>query len=365
MGVAARLNGPITTPAEPEGRLRPVALGLLIILLLALCGFLAIPFLPALTWAVAFAVIAWPLHAALMRKVHRKSLAAAATTFVVVVAIVVPGCFVAFQIAQEAGTASESLAETSADAKVRETLDQTPALAPVRTWMDRFGVNIDREVKQAVAARTGDAAGLLQGSVNTVLQFAICLFVLFHLLRDRESLLAAVRRLLPMTHDESARVFRGAADSVHANLYASLATSAISGAGGGLMFWLLGLPSPVLWGVVMFIIGILPIVGTFLVWLPAAAVLASNGQWTQALALVTWGVATSVLVDYLLYIRIAGNRMRLNQIAALIAFLGGLAVFGASGMVLGPAILAITVAVLDVWHYRSARIELPPTHVSD
>jgi predicted PurR-regulated permease PerM len=136
-------------------------------------------------------------------------------------------------------------------------------------------------------------------------------------------------------------------------------TSLIDTAGGVLMFWVLGLPSPFLWGVVMFVLCLMPIVGAALVWLPASAYLALTSQWPQAAALVTWGVLTSVVVDNILYVRLAGERMRMHEVPALIAFLGGLAVFGVSGMILGPAILAVTVAILEAWKRRVSGTQAP------
>ena len=108
-----------------------------------------------------------------------------------------------------------------------------------------------------------------------LVQFAVAMFILFHILLDREALLGRVRGLLPMSRVEGDQVVRGAADSVHANLHATLVTSVIDGLSGGLMFWLLGLPSPVTWGAVMFFLSFLPLLGTWIVWLPAAGFLAS------------------------------------------------------------------------------------------
>jgi len=134
-------------------------------------------------------------------------------------------------------------------------------------------------------------------------------------------------------------------------------TSVIDGVGGGLMFWAVGLPSPVTWGVVIFVLSFLPILGTYIVWMPAAVYLAVVGNWGGALAIIAWGVIFWMIVDNVVYVRIAGDKMQLHQIPTLIAFLGGLAVFGASGMILGPGILAVTVAVLDVWHVRASGSE--------
>jgi predicted PurR-regulated permease PerM len=345
-----KVDGPLTS-----GRLlRPVALAIVTVALIVLCVRLSIPFLPALTWAIALGIIAWPLHLWISRRVQHPTLAAVLSTVAVCVLILVPGLFVTYELAREATSAAERMKEQSAEGVLRQAMENTPGLRGIAAWADRVNVDIDKAVRDLVASYTRDASYLIQGTVDGILQAVVALFVLYHLFRDRSYLTGRVRGLLPLTKDESDQVFKRVADSVHANLYATVVTSMIDAVGGGLMFWALGLPSPVLWGVVMFILSILPILGTFIVWMPAAIYLVLIGQWLSALALVAWGVAGWIVVDNYVYVKLAGDRMRLHEVPALIAFLGGLYVFGASGMILGPAILAVTVAVLEVWHRRAA-----------
>ena len=353
---AVKEEGPLATGE----RFRPLALAALTVGLLALCALLAYPFLPAVTWGIALAVIAWPLHSWVLRRlVTNRTAAAGVSAFVVIAAIVIPGAFVAQQIAREASSAADQVQEEQAKGTVRDRLAGTPGVAGVVVWVDRAGIDIDAEARKAAQAYLGDAAALAQGSLMALLQAAIAVFILFYMLRDRAELLGAVRRLLPMRRAETDRVFDGAAGSVQANLYASLLTSAIDGVTGGLMFWLLGLPSPVTWGAVMFVLSLLPVAGIFVVWVPVAVYLGMVGNWGGAAALTAWGVGCSLLIDTLLYTRLAGDRMRLHPVPALLAFVGGIVVFGASGMILGPAILAVTVAVLEVWHYRATGTEVP------
>lgn len=363
--MAATREAPARTPPAPpiakrEGPLatgekfRPYALALLTVVLVGLCAWLAVPLLPAITWGVALAIIAWPLHDWVTRRVtENRTGAAVLSTLVVIAAIVVPGVFVTYHVVREAETAADQVRDQSPTNSLRDRMAESPALARVVAWADRVGVDIDAEARKAVGSATSDITGLAQGSVMAVLQAAVAFFILFHLLRDRTALLSGVRQLLPVTKPEADRVFTSAAGSVHANLHATLVTSVIDGVGGGLVFWAVGLPSPMLWGVVMFVLSFLPILGTFLVWMPAAAYLAATGDWLGAFALVTWGVVSWFVTDNFIYVRIAGEHMRLHQVPTLIAFLGGLALFGAAGMVLGPGILAVTAAVLDVWHRRA------------
>jgi predicted PurR-regulated permease PerM len=351
-----KVEGPLTT-----GRpLRPIALAAITIVCIALCAWLLWPLLPALTWALALAIIAWPLHERVARFIRWPTVAATTSTAAVFLLVFVPFLFVVYELAREATSAAEHMKERSAESILKETMDKTPGLDRLAAEAERANVDLDQAAHQVVASYTRDANGIVQGSITGIIQVVVALFILYHLFKDRRSLLGSVRGMLPLTKDESDQVFTRVADSVHANLYATLVTSLIDAVGGGLMFWLLGLPSPVLWGVVMFILSILPIVGTFIVWLPAAAYLAIVGQWPSGLVLIIWGMAEWVVVDYYAYAWLAGPRMRLHQVPALLAFLGGLAIFGASGMVIGPAILAVTVALLEVWHRRATATPATP-----
>ena len=342
----------VAEKAETARDLRPVALAAFTALFLALCAYLAIPFLPALTWGIAFTVIAWPLQTWLVRKTHRRGLAAGLTTAIVAVAVVVPSVFVSYQLAREGADAAVKVRGETAEKTIQEQAAKMPALAGAVSWMTRVGIDLDREIRRAVESNTRDFSSVAQGSLMALVQFGAALFILFHLLVDRSSLLAQIKGLMPLDGAEYDRVVTGAADSIHANLRANLLTSTVDAVSGLLVFWILGVPSPVLWATVIFFISLLPLVGIWLVWIPAASYLALSEKYLEAGALVAWGIGSAILVNNVLYFRLAGNRMRLHQVPTLLAFLGGLALFGTAGMILGPGILAVTVALLDVWRRR-------------
>lgn len=344
---------PATSPNHREPpriqHYQSVALIALTAVLLGLCVLIAIPFLPALTWGVAFAVIAWPLHARIARAISSTRWAAGLTTVLVVAAVAVSGLLITYQLASEAAAVGDRMRAQTADKSMMDRIREVPALAGPASWLDRMGVDLEGEVHKAVVALTRDAAAAGRGSLMALLQFAVAVFILYYLLCDRDLLLRRVRGLLPLAPRDGDRIVQAAGDSIHASLYASLVTSLINATCGFALFWLLGLPSPTTWAVVMFFLSLMPIVGTWLVWIPAAAYLLVSDQWPQALVLATWGVAASIVVDNIIHSRIAGDRMRLHQVPTMIAFLGGLAVFGVSGLILGPGIQAVTVAVLEHW----------------
>jgi predicted PurR-regulated permease PerM len=351
-----RVEGPLTT-----GRpLRPIALAVITAVLIALCAFLAWPYMSALVWALALAIIAWPLHAWLSRHVRLPWLAAGISTVTVLLLVLVPLLFVSYQLAREASSAAEKMQNDEAQGVLKDTVEKTP-FRGVNDWADRMNLDIDRQAREFVGSYTKDPNSLVQGSIWAVIQAAVAVFILYYLFKDRGTMTRGVHTLLPLTKDEGDQVMKRVADVVRANLYANVVTSLIAATGGGIMFYLTGVPSPVLWAVVMFVISLLPVLGSFMIWAPAVVYLAATDHWPQALALGTWGLLNSILVDNVLYIRVAGNRMHLHQVPSLLAILGGMTLFGAAGIVLGPTVLAVTVAILEVWHRRATATSATPT----
>jgi predicted PurR-regulated permease PerM len=142
-------------------------------------------------------------------------------------------------------------------------------------------------------------------------------------------------------------------DTVHATIYGTLAVAAVQGTLGGLMFWWLGLAAPVLWGLVMGVLAVVPVLGAFVIWIPAALFLALEGSWGRALVLAVWGGVVVAGIDNLLYPILVGNRLKLHTVPAFMAIVGGLIVFGPSGLILGPVTLTVTVLLLEIWRSRA------------
>lgn len=126
----------------------------------------------------------------------------------------------------------------------------------------------------------------------------------------------------------------------------------IQGGLGGLIFWWLDLPAPVLWGFVMALLSVLPVLGAFVIWLPAAVVLALDGYWGRALLLTGWGILVVHPVDNFLGPVLVGTKLRLHTLLIFFSVIGGLAAFGGSGIVLGPVTIAIAVSLFDIRQHR-------------
>jgi len=161
-----RTEGP---PATGE-RFRPFALVPLTVVLVGMCALVAVPFLPALTWAVALAVIAWPIHARLGRHVPRAGVAAGVSTLLVFALILIPAAFVTYHLAREAASAVDRMKQDPVESTAQEKIARTPGQSGAAAWRDPVGVDIEKEVRGLVAAHGRDAFRLVSGSVNAALQ---------------------------------------------------------------------------------------------------------------------------------------------------------------------------------------------------
>jgi predicted PurR-regulated permease PerM len=322
-------------------------------LVVYLCYRLAGPFLPALAWAVALAAVAHPLHGWLLRRIPRPNLAAGLAVGLVAVAIVGPTLLVSQQLVREVARGVAWLQSDTAAGRWQAVLEDHPRLATGLTLL-ATQVDVRGATERASMALTSGAEGVVRGSVWAVAELLITFFALFYCFRDRRQALQNLRSLVPLSEGETEAVFTRVIDTLHATIYGTLLVGLVQGVMGGLMFWALGLPAALLWGVVMAILGIIPVLGTFIVWAPAALFLALEGGWGKAMILVAWGGLVVSLVDNLLYPILAGQRLRLHTLPVFIAIVGGVALFGSAGIVLGPVTLATTIALIEVWRRRTA-----------
>ena len=166
-------------------------------------------------------------------------------------------------------------------------------------------------------------------------------------------MLATVRSYLPLTAPEATLFLERIRMMTHATIYGTVVTALIQGTLGGVMFAVLGIPGAFLWGVVMALLSLIPSAGAFFIWIPAAIVLAMQGDWWKAVVLAGWGTLVVGTIDNVLYPWLVGHETRLHTLVVFIAVVGGLLVFGAAGIVLGPVAAAATIALLDILKSRA------------
>ena len=278
---------------------------------------------------------------------------AAISVLVAGLIVVVPASFVGQQLLQEAAKGAELIQAKAESGEWRQTLETQPRLVPLAHWIERK-IDLPGTIKTFANWLTTTAGSILKGSVVQAIGFCLTFYLLFFFLRDRRATLQAFRSLSPLSKWEMDLLFRRIRDTVFATIYGTLAVSTVQGVLGGLMFWWLGLPAPLLWGLVMALLAVMPVLGAFVVWIPAALFLGLDGSWGKALILTLWGMIVVGGIDNLLRPILVGNRLKLHTILVFMSVVGGLMLFGPAGVILGPVALTATTVLLEVWRTRIA-----------
>jgi predicted PurR-regulated permease PerM len=319
---------------------------------LYLCYLMALPFLPALTWALALAVLFMPVHQWLESTMKHPNLAASVSVLGIGLIVVVPAVFMGQRLVSEAVKGADTIRAKVESGEWQRVLDGYPHVAPIAQRIEGQ-IDLPGTISTIAAWLTNAIAAFVRGSVIQAISVLLTFYLLFYFLRDRRAVLLLIRSLSPLSEADMDRVFSRVGDTVHATIYGTLAVAAVQGTLGGLMFWWLGLPASVLWGLVMGVLAVVPVLGAFIVWIPAALLLALEGSWGKALILVVWGGVVVGGIDNLMYPILVGNRLKLHTIPAFMAIVGGLIVFGPSGLILGPVTLSVTVLLLEIWRSRT------------
>jgi len=317
-----------------------------------LCYRLASPFLAPLTWALALAILFAPFQRWVESRLSHSSLAAFLAVLVIALILVVPMTFVVQRLVVEAARGA-TLIETKVEAG-----DWKQSLATQRhvgSILERIERQIDlpgsvRIFSNWLITRAGS---IVTGSVFQAVDFLLTFYLLFFFLRDRRAVLATLGRLSPLDQGEMDLLCARVTDTIHATVYGTIAVSAVQGLLGGLMFWWLGLPAPLLWGVVMALLALVPVLGAFVVWVPAVLILAVEGSWGKAIILTLWGAIVVGTADNLLRPILVGKRLKIHTLLAFMSVIGGLIQFGPAGLILGPAVVALTIVLLEICFNRT------------
>jgi predicted PurR-regulated permease PerM len=191
--------------------------------------------------------------------------------------------------------------------------------------------------------------GIAQNVLAFTINFIIALFTLFFVLRDGAEFLSRVQRLLPMDREHQERLLRNVVDAVTAVVHGTLVVATVQGLLAGLAYWALGVPFAALWGVVTAFAALLPVGGSTMVTVPASIYLFLQGETVRGLILLIWSLGVVGMVDNILKPLLIGNRLGVPVLFLFFGILGGLALFGALGIILGPAIFALLRALLDLY----------------
>lgn len=312
-------------------------------------------------WAALLTIMFTPFYRRLNELCrHRQRLSALLTVLGIVVGVVLPLFVLALGVMQESFTLYDRVLSGKIDLQkpVRMMEQSLPVAAD---FLEKAGMDLDK-VKDALSQSALKASQFLanhifrigQSTVQMAVQTALMLYLLYFFLIDGPGILKTIVRALPLDANRQWQLLHRFADVARATVKGTLVIGVVQGGIGGIVFWLLGIQGALLWGVLMVLLSVLPVVGSALIWAPTALILITTGQIFKGILLLAVGAIGIGLADNLLRPALVGRETRLPDYLILLATLGGLAVYGLSGFIIGPICAAVFVTVWEMAQNSSA-----------
>ena len=324
----------------------------LFLLVAATVGFiwLLLPFFGAVMWAVALAIIFTPTFKRLSRKLgQRRTLAALITLAVSLVVVILPLAVVGASLVQDILL----LAAKVRGGQLNYALYFERIVAASPRWLidslGRFGLTDLSSVQDRVSAAAVEGSQLIaiqalsigQNTFDFMVSFFVMLYLLFFLLRDGPTLSKIIRDSLPFAHVQTTYILKKFTTVTRATIKGNVAVAMVQGILGGIALWVLGVQGPLVWGVLMGFLSLLPAVGAAIIWLPVALYLLAIGAIAKGIGLIAFGVLVIGMVDNVLRPVLVGKEAQMPDYLVLMSTIGGIAVFGINGFVIGPVIAAL------------------------
>lgn len=329
-----------------------------IVIISAVFFWLLLPFYGAILWAVILALLFYPMHRRLTVWLHgRKSLASAFSVLICVLVVVVPAIIMLATLSAEVASLYRRIRESNLS--LADLVAQAQSVLPdyVNNALNSLNLGNPREIQESLMALLANTSQTLatkamdfgQSTLQFLVSLAIMLYLLFFLFRDGQQLAQTLRDAIPLERRRTEHIAKKFTSVVKATVRGNIVIAIVQGGLGGLTLWLLGLEAPLLWGVVMAVLSLLPAVGAFLVWGPFALYLLFSGDVTKGIILILVGALVISTIDNVLRPILVGRETRLPDYVVLISTLGGLSLFGANGFVLGPLVAALFIAVWSLF----------------
>ncbi len=316
-------------------------------------GWVLLPFFGAVFWGVVLGILFQPLHRWLLPRLkRRRSLSAIVTLAIILFVVILPVTLIATSLIKEAMALVKNI--QSGEINLERTFAQILSLLPgwLSRQLDSLGVGDMNELLAQAAKSVANGSRAIatqvlsigQNTLEFVVSLFIALYLAFFMLRDGREIARTIYDAVPLDAQIKSAFFSKFATAIRATVKGNVVVALVQGGLGGLAFWFLGIHAALLWAVLMALLSLLPAVGPVLVWLPVALYLLGIGEVWQGVALIAWGALVIGIIDNVLRPILVGKDIQMPDYMVLLSTLGGLALFGLNGFVIGPVIAAVFVS---------------------
>lgn len=319
------------------------------------CYLITAPFLKPILSAAMIAVVCYPLHKWVQRYLSRPNAAALVSLCLIIVLVVVPVVLLRNVLTREWKATYQTLVQQMTEAG-GWMLYLSQLLERATGWLQRFVELSPFDLRATVLTRAEQLGSLLVTKLadifsdvtSFVAQTVLTFFALFFFLRDGSTMWRWLVAFFPLQPAQIQKLTDSIQATIIASVYGVLAVGVAQGALLSLGFYLLGVPAPLLWGMVTALFSLVPFIGSAAIWFPASLLLLLSGHWGKGLLLLGWGAGVVAMADNVIRPLVLSESTKMHGLQTLLALLGGLQAFGLLGLFIGPVVLAVTKALLQI-----------------
>ena len=328
-------------------RIHIVSFLVALLLVFILVAWILQPFVNILAFAVIIAVLFHPLYKFFLGRIKKPSLASLLTVLVILALIALPIWLFGQVIFNEL----QDLFNRYRDGAF--VIDRDEIIAGLPSQAQSIIQNFSQDLNDFIGRLSGQFFSSLSTVVSNVASFVIAffmfIFVVYYLLKDGGKIKRAIMDISPIASSQENLLIDKIVAAVNGVVKGSFLVALVQGVVATIGFFIFGVPEPWLWGAFTVVAALVPTVGTSLSLIPAIIYLAVTGHGPQALGLAIWGAVAVGLVDNFIGPRLIGGSVKLHPVLVLLAVIGGIQFFGILGFLIGPIIMAVFVAMIDMY----------------
>jgi len=320
-----------------------------------------VPFFAPICWAAVFVIIFFPVYEKVLRKVRTKGVASLVLCVFIIILIIGPLTYLFVALVNEAAAAVAKVNAMHRSGELDNILTfNLPWVDAMKEQLSQYydisNINLDQIIKDSID-KVGEVifsqtSWIVTNGTKMVFYFCLMIFTMYYFFKDGEKIIHKIKRLMPLPEQQVDKAFAQLRDVIQATMYGGLVVALIQGLLGGLLFVIMGIPSPVFWGAIMAFLAIIPFVGAFLVYVPAGIILFFSGSYIKGILVIAIGTLVISQSDNIIRPYLISGKTTLHPLMLFFTILGGIYLFGLLGLIVGPLIAAVFITLLNTFEVK-------------
>lgn len=320
------------------------------------------PFFYPIFWAAVMAITFYPTYLWLERFIKMPGLSSFITLSLVVALVFLPLIGVGIILVNESAMLYGKLGSSDLFTNVQMFTTRLSDLPIIGPYIDLAGLQGSAYATNAAKTISlfilNNLKDITQNSIRLLALFFIMIYTLFYFLKDGKRILTRLMHLCPLGDEYEAMLYRRFTSTARATLKGTILIGLLQGTIGGILFWITGIEGAFIWAILMIFLSLIPAVGSSLVWLPAGIIMLAVGNIWQGVTILLVGFFVISIIDNIVRGPLIGRDTQMHPVLILFSTLGGIALFGISGFVMGPVLTALFLAVVSIYeHYYKKELQ--------